>query len=85
MNASRVQSSEIRVVCLDLVHPSPLAEEIINARPYAFLDDAAAEERRTNAIRTRPSISHEEAASLRTLDPEATGVLAVGSPGDLQA
>lgn len=37
----------------DLVAPSPLAEEIINARPYAFLDDAPAEERRTLAVQAR--------------------------------
>lgn len=37
--------------CVDLVAPSPLAAEIINARPYAFLDDGEAENRRTRAIR----------------------------------
>jgi ATP-dependent Lhr-like helicase len=43
--------AEIR--CVDLVAPSPLAAEIINARPYAFLDDGDAENRRTRAISQR--------------------------------
>ncbi len=44
----------IEIVCLDLVGPSPLSREIINARPYAFLDDGEAENRRTRAISNDP-------------------------------
>lgn len=40
----------IKLTCRDLTMPSPLAEEVINARPYAFLDDAPQEERRTRAV-----------------------------------
>lgn len=47
-----IESGEIRTVTLDSAEPSPLAHEIINARPYAFLDDAPLEERRTRAVRT---------------------------------
>jgi len=51
---TRLASGEVEVRCLDLVGPSPLAREIINARPYAFLDDGEAENRRTRAIGSAP-------------------------------
>ena len=48
--------------------PSVLAQEVIAARPYAFLDDAPAEERRTQAIRTRHLMDIEDAATLARPD-----------------
>ncbi|MEM7253963.1 MAG: DEAD/DEAH box helicase, partial [Pseudomonadota bacterium] len=36
--------------CVDAIEPSPFAAEIIAARPYAYLDDAPLEERRTRAV-----------------------------------
>ncbi|MFO1470691.1 MAG: DEAD/DEAH box helicase [Turneriella sp.] len=47
-----LESGEIRTLTVDSAQPSQLAHEIINARPYAFLDDAPLEERRTRAVRT---------------------------------
>src|SRR5690606_16449430 len=44
------EQGEVAIHSVDLVAPSPLAAEIINARPYAFLDDGDAENRRTRAI-----------------------------------
>ena len=41
------------MLCRELTSPSPLAQEILGAKPYAFLDDAPAEERRTLAVQTR--------------------------------
>ncbi len=64
-------AGDIEWVSRDLTAPSPLAQEIINAKPYAFLDDAPAEERRTQAIRSRHLLEPEEAAALASLDPEA--------------
>ena len=64
----RLQSGDVRVHCCDLTAPSPLASEIINARPYAFLDDGAAEERRTLNIR-QPQLDIETSSQLRHLDP----------------
>ena len=46
----RIEAGLIDIRCLDLTAPSPLSAEIINARPYAFLDDGDAENRRTRAI-----------------------------------
>lgn len=48
-----LENGEIEIRSVDLVAPSPLAAEIINARPYAFLDDGEAENRRTRAISQR--------------------------------
>ncbi len=67
----RLQKGELKVVARDLAAPSPLAQEILSARPYAFLDDAPAEERRTLAVQSRGVMSLEEAGSLAQLDPEA--------------
>ncbi|MEX2125689.1 MAG: DEAD/DEAH box helicase [Woeseia sp.] len=67
----RLESGEIRIVCRDLAAPSPMAFEILGARPYAFLDDAPAEERRTLAVRQRGVLGAEEAAALGRLDAEA--------------
>jgi ATP-dependent Lhr-like helicase len=67
----RQQRGEVRIVCRDLAAPSPMAFEILGARPYAFLDDAPAEERRTLAVRQRSVLNAEEAAALGRLDAEA--------------
>lgn len=68
---NRLEQEEIKVICKDLAGPSPLSQEIINARPYAFLDDAPAEERRALAIRSRNYADPADAAELGKLDPAA--------------
>jgi ATP-dependent helicase Lhr and Lhr-like helicase len=67
----RIEAKEVEIVCCDLAAPSPLAQEILGAKPYAFLDDAPAEERRTLAVQTRRFMNPEQAAELGRLDPEA--------------
>jgi ATP-dependent helicase Lhr and Lhr-like helicase len=67
----RIQAGEIQVIARDLPEPSPLAHEILNAKPYAFLDDAPAEERRTQAVYTRRAFEHSSADDLGALDPAA--------------
>ena len=49
----KIERNEIRCLARDLPEPSPLAAEILNARPYAFLDNAPLEERRTQAVYSR--------------------------------
>jgi ATP-dependent Lhr-like helicase len=49
----RIENGTIQCVARDLPEPSPLAHEILNARVYAFLDNAPLEERRTQAVYTR--------------------------------
>src|SRR5262249_48608129 len=50
--------------------PSVLAHEILNGRPYTFLDDAPLEERRTRAVALRRGLP-ETARNLGQLDPDA--------------
>ena len=64
-------SGKVRVVGCDLTEPSPLALEALSARPYAFLDDAPLEERRTQAVMARRWRDPESASDLGRLDPEA--------------
>ncbi len=66
-----IESGEIRVLHCDLTEPSPLSLEILGARPYAFLDDAPLEERRTRAVMSRRWLDEETAAGLGRLDPDA--------------
>ncbi|MBI3045012.1 MAG: DEAD/DEAH box helicase [Betaproteobacteria bacterium] len=68
---SRLGAGEVRVTARELVEPSPLAQEILAARPYAFLDDAPLEERRTQAVASRRWLDPESAADIGRLDAEA--------------
>jgi ATP-dependent Lhr-like helicase len=68
---TRIQAGDVRIVARDLTEPSPLALEVLSARPYAYLDDAPLEERRTQAVMGRRWLAPEEAAELGRLDPEA--------------
>jgi ATP-dependent helicase Lhr and Lhr-like helicase len=61
----------IQVVARDLTEPSPLALEVLSARPYAYLDDAPLEERRTQAVMSRRWMDPASAADIGKLDPEA--------------
>lgn len=67
----RIEDGELRLVTRDLPAPSPLAAEILSARPYAFLDDAPLEERRTQAVLARRWSDPESADDLGALDAEA--------------
>jgi ATP-dependent helicase Lhr and Lhr-like helicase len=68
---TRLEAGEINVVTLDLTEPSPLALEVLSARPYAYLDDAPLEERRTQAVMSRRWLAPEAASDIGRLDPEA--------------
>ena len=66
-----LEAGHIQVIARDLTEPSPLALEVLSARPYAYLDDAPLEERRTQAVMSRRWIDPESAADIGKLDPEA--------------
>ncbi len=68
---TRLEAGEIRIVARDLAEPSPLAAEVLDARPYAFLDDAPLEERRARAVTMRRSLDPESAADIGRLDASA--------------
>ena len=54
----------------DSPEPSPLSHEILNGRPYTYLDDAPLEERRTRAVALRRGLP-DSARELGRLDPDA--------------
>ncbi len=67
----RLESGGVRIVARDLTAPSPFAAEALNARPYAFLDDAPLEERRTQAVMSRRYADADSPDDLGRLDPAA--------------
>jgi len=67
----KLRDGSIRKVAVDTPEPSAFARGILNAMPYAFLDDAPLEERRTRAVATRHALDPEIADTLGALDPEA--------------
>ncbi len=71
----RIEAGQTRVIARDLTEPSPLALEVLNARPYAFLDDAPLEERRTQAVQSRRWLDPETAADLGRLDADAIALV----------
>ncbi len=66
-----IERNEKNLFARDVLEPSPLAQEILNARPYAFLDDAPLEERRTRAVTQRRWLDPESAADIGKLDQAA--------------
>ncbi|MBN6111652.1 DEAD/DEAH box helicase [Xanthomonas bonasiae] len=66
-----IEDGSVRVLARDLAAPSPLAAEALDARPYAFLDDAPLEERRTQAVHSRRYQDPDSADDLGRLDPDA--------------
>jgi ATP-dependent helicase Lhr and Lhr-like helicase len=67
----RIETGKVRCIARDLPEPSPLAHEILNARPYAFLDNAPLEERRTQAVYTRRASESAANDGLGILDAAA--------------
>jgi ATP-dependent Lhr-like helicase len=66
-----IERGERKLISREMTEPSPLAQEILTAKPYAFLDDAPAEERRTLAVMNRRFLDAETAADLGRLDEAA--------------
>ncbi|MGN6452699.1 MAG: Lhr family ATP-dependent helicase, partial [Steroidobacteraceae bacterium] len=66
-----LESGSIRVIARDLTEPSPLALEVLAVRPYAYLDDAPLEERRTQAVMSRRWLDPQSAADIGQLDADA--------------
>ncbi|QCY14874.1 DEAD/DEAH box helicase [Pseudomonas sp. MPC6] len=67
----RMERGDVRLISRDLPAPSPLAAEILSARPYTFLDDAPLEERRTQAVLNRRWTDPQSTDDLGALDAEA--------------
>ena len=65
-----IERGEVRTVAVDTPQPSPMSHELLNANPYAFLDDAPLEERRARAVQLR-RVDPDLASGPGRLDPEA--------------
>jgi len=71
----RVVAREVRLVARDLPEPSPLAHEVLNSAPWAYLDDAPLEERRSRAVSLRRTLPEKD-GDLGALDPAAIAEVA---------
>jgi ATP-dependent helicase Lhr and Lhr-like helicase len=75
---------EIRAVARETPEPSVFAHEILNANPYAYLDDAPLEERRARAVSLRRGLPAEIANDVGKLDAEAIEAVAEEARPDLR-
>ncbi len=66
-----IVGERVNLVVRDTTEPSPFCHEILAAKPYAFLDNAPLEERRTQAVQVRRTLDAETAQSFGALDLEA--------------
>lgn len=67
----RIERKEGRCLAVETPAPSPFSHEILNANPYAFLDDVPLEERRARAVEMRRALPPELAQEIGALDPQA--------------
>jgi len=68
---SRIAEGSIRCVAVDTPVPSQFSHQILNANPYAFLDDAPLEERRARAVSMRRVLPEAVLTEIGRLDPAA--------------
>ena len=64
-----IEAGRIRTVAIDTAQPSPFSHEILNANPYAYLDDAPLEERRARAVQLRQTLRKDVTGGEGILDP----------------
>ena len=70
-----IERGEIRTRAIDTAEPSPFCHEILNANPYAFLDDAPLEERRARAVQLRRTLGT-DLGEIGALDATAIATVA---------
>ncbi len=70
-----IESGRVTVVVRDTTEPSVLAHEILNGRPFTYLDDAPLEERRSRAVPLRRGLPVQP-HQLTRLDPAAIDLVA---------
>src|SRR5258708_6078433 len=68
---SAIVSGQIRCLAVDTPVPSQFSHEILNANPYAYLDDAPLEERRARAVEMRRVLPESVLSEIGRLDPNA--------------
>jgi len=77
-------SGKIQRVARETPEPSVFSHEILNANPYAYLDDAPLEERRARAVTLRRGLPAELADDVGRLDPEAISAVVEEARPDLR-
>jgi ATP-dependent Lhr-like helicase len=70
-----IRTGAIRCLAVDSATPSAFAHELLNASPYAFLDDAPLEERRARAVSMRGMVPDKLLGEAGRLDPVAIAEL----------
>jgi ATP-dependent Lhr-like helicase len=70
-----IRTGAIRCLAVDSAVPSAFAHELLNANPYAFLDDAPLEERRARAVSMRGMVPEKLLGEAGRLDPAAIAEL----------
>jgi ATP-dependent Lhr-like helicase len=66
-----IADGSICCIAVDTPAPSPFSHEILNANPYAYLDDAPLEERRARAVSLRRTLPETVLGEIGRLDPAA--------------
>jgi ATP-dependent Lhr-like helicase len=66
-----ITDGKVELIARDTREPSPFSYQLLNANPYAFLDDAPLEERRTRAVTERRLVRADDVRDLGRLDAEA--------------
>ena len=66
-----IENGQIRCLAVDTPVPSQFSHEILNANPYAYLDDAPLEERRARAVTMRRVLPESVLEEVGALDPAA--------------
>lgn len=67
----KIINKEINCIAIDTPVPSVFSHELLNANPYAFLDDAPLEERRTRAVEMRRYLPNSVLEEVGKLEPKA--------------
>jgi len=70
-----IHEGEVQTLAIDTPEPSPFSHEILNANPYAYLDDAPLEERRARMVQMRRTLPADYADGASALDPEAIALV----------
>ena len=68
---AEMRDGAIQTVAVDTPVPSQFSHEILNANPYAYLDDAPLEERRARAVQMRRTLPASFLEEVGKLDPAA--------------
>ncbi|HMD03263.1 MAG TPA: DEAD/DEAH box helicase [Candidatus Baltobacteraceae bacterium] len=72
----RLERGELQTVAVETASPSAFSHEILNANPYAYLDDAPLEERRTRAVQLRSVTGSDASDGVGVLDAAAIAAVA---------